>query len=602
MVDQNADNLGTVLQGQGVSDGIVLGHVTRWDRHEIYVEHVRLPESLVAAELTRFRAAVDRAEHELSELYEQLSESGLAEGETLGLLDAHKMMLRDPAIIGDTERYIRDERLNAEWALSMTLKRYEAVFAAMKDPFFRERGEDVAQIGERLYRFLVEPDGGAAGAAMAFPRGTILVAHTLSPAEALAASRNVAAFVLETGTPTGHTAIIARSMQVPTVIGLPGVCDLVGDGDRIIVDGLEGEVVLRPSQYEEILYNRRAQRAKAVRKTVRQNRALPAVTPDGTRIVLRGNLDFASQAPAVEQHGGLGVGLFRTEFLFLERATPPNEDEQTAVYAELLRAMRPHPVTIRTLDIGGDKAFEFLGGPRALPTELRAIRYSLAHEEVFLTQLRALLRASGHGELRLLLPFVTVAAEIRRTKQLLVRASAELSERGVRHDPDISIGAMIELPAAALTADLIAREVDFLSVGTNDLMHYTMAVPRDATVPEYLTNPLQPAFLKLLQMITRAGRAAGVVTSICGELAGRPRFVPLLIALGFNELSMAPDAIPLVKEVVRRTPKSEALALFQRLQGIPEPEEAKDYLDSYMVEHFPDIVSPRFRGAPHYMR
>ncbi|MCA9517605.1 MAG: phosphoenolpyruvate--protein phosphotransferase, partial [Myxococcales bacterium] len=465
MIDKHTDNLGTVLQGEGVSDGIVLGHATRWDRHEIHVEHVRLPESLVAAEVTRFRAAVDRADSELGELYEQLATSGLAEGETLGLLDAHKMMLRDPAILGDTERYIKDERLNAEWALSMTLKRYEAMFANMKDPFFRERGQDVAHIGERLYRFLVEPDAAStAGAAMEIPRGAILVAKTLSPAEALAASRHgVAAFVLETGTPTGHTAIVARSTQVPTVIGLPGVCDLVGDGDRIIVDGLEGEVVVRPSQYEELLYNRRAQRAKAVRKTVRQNKALPAVTPDGTTITLRANLDFPTQAATVEQHGGLGVGLFRTEFLFLERSTPPSEDEQAEVYAELLRAMRPHPVTIRTLDIGGDKAFEFLGGPKALPTELRAIRYCLAHEEVFLTQLRALLRASGHGELRVLLPFVTAASEIRRTKQLIMRASAELSERGVRHDPDIAIGAMIELPAAALTADLIAKEVDFLS-------------------------------------------------------------------------------------------------------------------------------------------
>lgn len=600
MGDITNENLGLVLQGEGVSDGIVLGTAARWDRSELPIEHIRLSEGLVEAEVGRFSDAIRRAERELDALNDELG-AAIGDGEHRGLFEAHKVMLRDPMIVADTERYIREERLNAEWALSMTLKRVEELFGAIKDPFFRDRGEDIRDIGARLMQHLVRAAAGDARPLLAeIPPGSILVARSLSPSEALAASRrSVAAFVLETGTAAGHTAIIARSLGIPAVVGIPNAASAIGDSDRLIVDGFEGEIVVHPTQYEELLYTRRASRARAVRRAVQQNRALPAETPDGFRVSLRGNLDFANQATSIDAHGGQGVGLFRTEFLFLEQPRPPSEDEQTAVYTSLLEALRPHPVTIRTLDVGGDKVIQFSGPESA---DLRAIRYCLANEDLFLVQLRALLRASRAGELRLLVPFITCRSEIREVKRLLARASAELNARGIRHEPDVPIGAMIEVPAAALAADLLAREVDFFSVGTNDLQQYTMAISRESHAPDYLTNPLQPAFLRLLQMITRAGRAAGIVTALCGELAGKPRFTPILIALGFNELSMTPESIPLVKEVIRRTSRVDALALFQKIQGLPSAEEAKDYLDSYMVEHFPDLITPRYRGAPHYMR
>jgi len=601
------ENLGIVLQGEGVSEGIILGSVARWDRHETLVEHVRLPESLVNAEVSRFHDAIARAEREIDELYVSLtspsagSPAKAAEGEHLGLLDAHKMMLRDPSIVNDTERYIREEHLNAEWALSMTLKRLEGMFAGVKDPFFRERGQDIHHIGERLMQFLAQGEGDEAPPSPLshLPQGAVLFAHSLSPAEALAASRqSIAAFVIEAGSTSGHTAIIARSLGIPAVVGLTGASDVVGDGDRVIVDGFEGEIVVRPTEYEEILYARRANRAKAVRRTVRQNRTLPAETPDGFSMVLRANLDFVAQAPHVDALGGRGVGLYRTEFLFLERTGPPTEDEQTEAYTSVLKALAPHPVTIRTLDVGGDKLIRFSGPEHAV---LRAIRYCLANEELFLMQLRALLRASNHGELRILVPFIASPYEIREVRRLLAVASEQLAERGISHAPDIPVGAMIEVPVAALSAQQLAREVDFFSVGTNDLIQYTMAVSRESAAPDYLTNPLQSGFLKLLRMITDAGHHAGITTAICGELAGKPWFAPILIALGFNELSMTPESIPLVKEVIRRTPRAEALALLQKFNKM-DAEEAKDYLDSYMVEHFPEIVTPRFRGAPHYMR
>lgn len=602
MSDVTSEDLGLVLQGEGVSDGIVLGTAARWDRHEVLVEHVRLPESLLNAEVSRFQDAIARAEREVDELYVTMSVAGVSSVEHLGLLDAHKLMLRDPLIVAETERFIHDEHLNAEWALSMTLKKVEGMFAAVKESFFRERGQDIHHIGERLMQFLVQGPGESSPPSPLhhLPRGAVLIAHSLSPTEALAASRQeVAAFVLETGSTSGHTAIIARSLGIPAVVGLDQAGHHVGDGDRIIVDGFEGEIVVRPSEYEELLYKRRASRLKAVRRTVRQNRALPAETPDGAKMTLRANLDFAGQAAAIEAHGGDGVGLFRTEFLFLERSRPPTEEEQTAAYASVLQAVHPRQVTIRTLDVGGDKVIQFTGPEHA---GLRAIRYCLANEELFLVQLRALLRASRYGVLRLLVPFIASPFEIHEVRRLLRQASAELHARGVQHAEHIPLGAMIELPVAALSADLLAKEVDFFSVGTNDLMQYTMAVSRETHAPDYLTNPLQPGFLRLLHMVTRAGSAAGIPTAICGELAGKPSFAPILLAMGFNELSMTPESIPLVKEVIRRTRRADALALYERITAFPSAEEAKDYLDSYMVEHFPEICAPRFRGAPHYMR
>lgn len=598
-----SQNLGIVLQGEGVSNGIVQGTAKLWNRHALEVEHIRLTESLVDAEVARFMEAVSRAEQEISDLYTSLVASGMKEGDHLGLLDAHKMMLRDPMIINDTQRYIREEHLNAEWALSMTLKKLEAVFAQMSDPFFRERGQDVSDIGERLMRFLQHPDQDEDAPHLMgeITAGAVLVAGSLSPTEAIAVSRlGIAAFVLDTGSGAGHTAIIARSLGIPAVVGLGDASDQIGDGDTIIVDGFEGEIVVHPSQYEELLYGRRAKRAKAIRRTLQQNRLLPARTPDGMEVILRGNLDFTSVASVVGQHGGDGIGLYRTEFLFLGRQVPPTEEEQYASYSEVALAFAPQSVTIRTLDIGGDKEIKYLGEDEK-GQGLRAIRWCLKNPDFFLVQLRALLRAAVHGTIRLLLPFVTTLHELREAKRLIAIAAEQLTASGTPFNSDIEIGIMIEVPAAALAADTFAREVDFMSVGTNDLMQYTMAVSRAASVPDYLKNVLQPGFLRLLQMVTRAAHAANVPVAMCGEMASKPRFAPILLALGFDELSMTPTSIPLVKEVIRRTYRSDALALFQKIIRLPA-EEAKDSLESYMVEHFPDIVTPRFRGAPHYMR
>jgi phosphotransferase system enzyme I (PtsI) len=596
-------NLGTVLRGVGVSPGIVLGNATRFDRAELPVEHVHLPDSLLDAEVSRLHEAVERAERGIDTLHETLIATGKSEGEHLSVLDAHKMMLRDPMLLGETETLIREERVNAEWALSEALAHIQEIFQAMEDTFFRERGEDVEHVGDLLFRALRQDDE-YERAIEDIPRGAIVIADNLSPAESLMLARlPVAAFAIDHGTPTSHTAIIAHSLNIPAVVGLRVACHHVGEGDRVIIDGAEGEIIAHPSPEEEIVYGRRARRAKAFFKALRQNRDVPAETKDGgTSIILRGNLDLIDEHHRIHHSGGEGVGLLRTEFLFLDRDDLPSEEEQLRSYARVLEVMAPHPVSIRTLDIGGDKLLKPSQLTADLSPALRAIRYSLRDRGLFDTQLRALLRASVHGQLRILLPFVSSLHEVRSVKRIIAELRQQLDEEGFESKAEIPLGVMIEIPAAALIADLLAKEADFFSVGTNDLIQYTLAAPRDDEAVDRFYQPIHPAMLRLLKSITMAAKKAKIEVSMCGEMAGDPRYALLLLALGFDELSMNAASIPRVKEVIRKTDTKQASRLLQDVMAMSSVNEITDYVDSYMVEHFAGLVVPKVRGAPRYAR
>ncbi len=597
---RHTENLGTVLRGARASPGIVLGKAVRVDRETVKVEHVRLPESLVKAEVSRLHDAVQAAEAEIDELYGSLTRSGMGHGEHRGLLDAHKMMLRDPMLLDDTAHRIREERLNAEWALQLTLHHLGDIFAKVEDPFFRERGSDIAHVGELLLRMLA---GGRDGQDTHVAAGSIVVSRNISPADALALGRlPVAAFVLDSGTPTSHTAIIARSLGIPAVVGLQNASDHIAEGDQIIVDGDEGEIIVHPSEDEELLYERRARRARVFMKTLRQNRGQPAETPDGSRMTLRGNLDFIGEADRILEFGGEGVGLFRTEFLFLDRPQLPSEEEQFQVYVSVLQRMNPNVVTIRTLDVGGDKVLPVERLNVTASPGLRAIRYCLHDQTLFRAHLRALLRASAYGKMRLLIPFISCMSEVVAVKRILASVRAELLDEGHPVAEHVPLGFMIEVPSAALISDLLAREADFFSVGTNDLIQYTLAISRDDPALDYLYHPLDPSILRVLRMITRSAHAAGIPVALCGEMAGEPRYALVLLALGFTELSMNARSIPLVKEIVRRTPMAEAIKLLQRLMRESSVAEITDVVDSFMVERFPEIITPRIRGAPRHMR
>ena len=590
-----------MLSGLAVAPGIVLGIAARVDRAPIPIEHVHLPQSLLDSEVSRLFEAVEKAEASIDELEASL-EPNDGSGEHLGILGAHKVMLRDPMLLGESERHIREQAMNAEWAVSETLVHIGEIFAHIDDPFFRERGSDVEHVGDLLLRMLAGEDS-YDHAIEDISRGAVVVADGLSPAEALSvARRSVSAFVLEHGTMTSHTAIVARSMNIPAVVAVPGVTEHIGEGDRVIVDGDEGEVIISPTKEEELVYARRERRQKAFRRALRQNRQKPAKTTDDYEIIIRGNLDFASDVSRIGDAGGSGVGLFRTEFLFIDRAELPGEEEQLDIYTRVLHEASPHPVTIRTLDLGGDKKLQSERAGIVNSPGLRAIRYCLRDRELFDTQLRALLRASAHGELRLLIPFITSMSEVRRVKRVIAEVKEGLIAQGHKVADTIPLGFMVEVPGAVLISDALAAEADFLSVGTNDLIQYTLAIARDDEGVSGLYQPLHPALLRLLAMVTKAGKEAQVPVSICGEMAADPRYALVLLALGFNELSMTSSAIPLVKEVIRRSSLAEAQELFARIQQMVHAGEIADYVDSLMVDRFSDIVRPSMRSAPRSAR
>ena len=607
---RHSHNLGTVLRGVGVSPGIILGNAYRLDSTDIQIEHIHLPDSLLNAEVKRLNEAVARADATIDKLQIDLAAVGHTEpridtdtGEHIAVLDAHKLMLHDPMLLGEAEKLIHEQGINAEWALSEALQHILGIFEAMEDPFFKERGRDVQDVGEMLLRAL-QGDEGLRQVVGDVPRGAIVVAEVLSPAEALTLARlPVSAFVMADGTPTSHTAIIAHSMDIPAVVGVKSLAEHVGDGERIIVDGVEGEVVVHPSAEEEVLYSRRARRARAFYRALKQNRDVPATTTCGDHtMVLRGNLDLVEEGRRVRENGAEGIGLFRTEFLFLDRRDLPQEDEQYETYRQVLEDLKPHPVTMRTLDIGGDKLMKVVRPEMRASSGLRAIRYCLQDRPLFETQLRALLRASAHGPLRLLLPFITTVSEVRTVKQMIEHTRAKLIEEGHEVAEAIPIGAMIELPAAALISSRLAEEVDFFSIGTNDLIQYTLAVGRDEEALEYLHQPLHPSILALIRIVIKAAQNKGLPVSMCGEMAGDPRYTLVLLGLGFDELSMNAASIPLVKEVIRRSTLEDGRILLKNIRSLETVEEIADFVDSHMVQHFPDIVSPRMRGAPRHHR
>ena len=594
--------LGTVLRGVGVAPGIVLGAASRMDHAPVPVEHVHLPPSLLDAEVARLRDAVERAEQAIDTLHQSLAEAGGSHGEHYGVLDAHKMMLRDHMLLDESERRIRELGINAEWAVTDTLDHITDVFSNLEDPFFRERGSDVQHVGDLLLRTL-RGDDAYQQAIDDVPRGAIVVASGLSPAEALTlARRPVSGFALDHGTATSHTAIVARSMGIPAVVGLVDASERVGDGDRVILDGGEGEVILHPSPEEELVYARRERRAKAFSRALRQNRDKPAITEDGSEVTLRGNLDFAADSQRIAEFGGWGVGLFRTEYLFLDRVVLPTEDEQLDIYTRILKESAPHQVDIRTLDLGGDKQLSVERAGVVVSPGLRAIRYCFRDRALFDSQLRALLRASVHGSLRILIPFVTNMGEVQRVKRIVAEITETLRAEGHRVAEHVPVGFMVEVPGAALIADALSAEADFLSVGTNDLIQYTLAISRDDEAVSGLYQPLHPGVLKLMQATTRAALAADIDVSICGEMAGDPRYALILIALGFTALSMNATSIPMVKEVIRRCTREEADQLLAQVMSLGSADEISDRVDSYMVERFPDIVRPRMRQAPRFAR
>lgn len=574
------------LQGIGVSPGIGQATAFVLQRRLGRAPRYTVPERRVAHEVKRFLLALKKSKHEVLQAREKIDPK--TRKDLLYLLDAHLLLLEDEMLARATVKRIRRSRINAEGALEEVLDGLRRTFDRIEDDYLRERKMDLDYVGERLLRNLGEHDHEALSK---IPGKVVLVAHDLSPADTAHLSPDkVVAFVTDMGSRTSHTAIMARALQIPAVVGLGTVTRMARSGEPILVDGLRGRVVVRPS--EEILRETGAQRRHYLQdlRRLERLRKLPAITLDGRRVRVRANIELVEEIPTVIANGAEGVGLYRTEFFYIDQPHLPTEEDHFRVYRKVVERTHPHPATIRTFDLGGDKFASAMPLAKELNPALglRAIRFCLKEVDIFKEQLRGLLRASVHGRLAILLPMISELGEVRQTRELLAQAMDDLKRRHIPYDPDVPIGAMIETPSACITADLLARELDFFSIGTNDLIQYTMAIDRVNEDVAYLYQPLHPAILRLIQRVVEAGRKAGIPVGLCGEMAGEPLDLPVLLGLGIDEISMTPTSIPRIKKLVRGLRYEETRRIADRALRFNTGGEVVDYVRDEMSRRFPE--------------
>ncbi len=586
MVSEKSKN--RIYHGIGASPGIVIGEARVADRTKIVVVETAISFDEVAGEIKRFHAALRKAKKDLTVLKEQISRTRGTEH--LYVIDTHLMILDDSMLTNETVSMIEREKINAEAALNRTLKKFKEFFEGIEDEYLRERSSDVETVVERVLRNML----GKRTELLCEPEGrVVIVAHDLSPADILQFDKDkVIGFITDLGGKTSHTSIVSRSLEIPSVVGLERITGEISDGDPIIIDGAKGLVIVDPDEETFRDYLQHKQYYEYREKELLKLRDLPAETVDGQRILLKGNVEFIEEVPSIKKHGGEGIGLYRTEMLFLGRTTIPDEEEQFRTYAEIVRQMAPYPVTIRTLDVGGDKFVNDLNLDDELNPALglRAIRLSLRCPDMFKAQLRAILRASSYGPVRVFFPMISGIAEIRSAKAILEEAREELRTAGIPFDENMEIGIMIETPSAVIIADLLAREVDFFSVGTNDLIQYSLAIDRTNEHLSHLYEPLHPAVLRSLKIVADAAHAAGIYVSMCGEMAGEPNYLPILLGLGFDELSMNAVSIPKVKKILRRCSRREAEKLALQALTFSTATEVDAYLQSQIVTRFSDSI------------
>lgn len=573
------------LRGIGASPGIVQGRAFLVERYKVRLPQKRIPALQVKEEIKRFLRAIEEAKSQLREIKEKILDPQVRQHAFI--LDVHLMILDDQMLIKNTIDHIRKKKINSEWALDLTLEKLDAAFKTIEDEYLRERRNDLHYVAARIFRNLM---GKKHDDITKIKGKVIVVAHDLSPADTLQMQLNqVAGFVTDIGGKVSHTAILARSLGIPAVVGAEVATSLINGGDLLILDGENGEVVINPTEQMAETYLERQRRVKLLEREILKYAALPAVTRDGIRIHLQANIEMVGEIPSAKSHGAEGIGLYRTEILYLNRKDLPSEEEHYRTYRALAESISPGVSTIRTLDIGGDKFLShYSQGNEMNPAMgLRAIRFSMKETDIFRTQLSGILRASAHGKLRILFPMISSIEEIRRAKTFLEEVKKDLLRSRIPFDRQIPVGAMIEIPSASLTADLLAREVDFFSIGTNDLIQYALAVDRINEHVSYLYEPLHPAILRIIRHVVQSAHHAGIPVAICGEMAAEPAYVLVLLGLGLEEFSMNPIAIPKVKKMLRKVSVAEARVLTEKLFQLTTATEIKRYVRKWMAERFP---------------
>ena len=583
------------LYGIRGSSGIVIGKVLVLNHQPDRIASYHLDDARVEPEVERFRAAAGRVEDELVALRHTF-EGELSDA--LSIIDSHILMIRDKFITRRTVILIREKKINAEWALSRVLNQLKKKFDRITDGYIRDRFADVQYVVDRLFVHL-------SGQQQEFPDGmdgpVILVSNDFSPEDTLKMqSENVLGFLTEKGGITSHTAIVARSLGLPAVVGLENITSACRSGDTVILDGFSGRVYLSPTwdlQQQYLEYDRQH---RAFTDEIAWYIHLSSETVDGLRVRLSANIEMPDELQTVQRYGGEGIGLFRSEFDYFQQDQMPDEDTLFATYRDLLAGLAPDPVTIRTLDVGGDKFASRLASPgmrldreRNPALGLRSIRFSLREPVLFITQLRAMLRASTYGRLRILLPMISSLGELRRVRGMLHTIMQDLHQEGIPFYQDVEIGIMIEVPSAVIMADTLAAEVDFFSIGTNDLIQYSLAIDRGNEYVAHMYEPLHPSVLRMISQTVDSAHNQGIEVSLCGEMAGDVVTAPVLLGLGLDELSMRPSAIPFVKRLLRQSSFSQLTDLGSRVLHCGDGEEVRAILTEYLPEQYPEEFGDR---------
>jgi len=575
-----------IIQGVGASPGIVTGKAFMVERSKVRAPEKRIQSEQVDDEVERFLRAIQESRNQLMEIKEKILDPEVRRHSFI--LDVHLMILDDQMLIQDTIDTIRKKKVNPEWALDLTLEKLDTAFKAIEDEYLRERRSDLHYVSARIFRNLL----GKKHDDIAKIKGkVIVVAHDLSPADTLQMNlKNLAGFITDVGGKVSHTAILSRSLGIPAVVGLEVGTSLINGGDLIIMDGDTGEVVINPTEKVSESFLERKRRIKTVEREVLKYASLPAETRDGVRVRLHANIEMVGEVPSAKNHGAEGIGLYRTEILYLNRKDLPTEEEHYQTYRRLAESISPAVATIRTLDIGGDKFLvNYSAGNEMNPAMgLRAIRFSMKEVDIFKIQLRGILRASVHGKLRILFPMISGIGEIRQAKAILEEVKKSLAKARVPFDQGIEIGAMIEIPSASITADILAREVDFFSIGTNDLIQYALAVDRINEHVSYLYEPLHPAILRIIRGVVQSAHQVGIPVAICGEMAAEPAYSLVLLGLGLDEFSMNPVAIPKVKKVLRKSRFEETQNLVEQIFQFSTASEIEGHVRNWMAERFPE--------------
>lgn len=589
-MSETGDQRERVFRGVAASEGVCEGKIVVLQKPDDHVPHRSISPDEISDEIRRFEEALARTRQDIKEVQEKVSSA--MDASEAGIFDAHLLVLEDPSLIDEAIRVLKKDTVNIEQAFHRALEKYTATLAAVDDAYLRERVSDMRDVGARVLDNLTGRNNDDFLDPVTEP--AIVVCHEMPPsATARLAEKEVLGIVMDVGGATSHTAIMARSLGIPAVSGLGDISQRIATGDYALLDGYTGVVTVDPSEQTQFEYGVLIRRKQDLAEKLAELRDKPATTLDGKRITLSANIEHPSDAALVKEYGGEGVGLFRTEYLFIHRDTLPGEDEQYEAYSRVARELKPNPVIIRTLDLGGDKFLSHLRVPEEMNPFLgwRAIRFCLEEQDIFRAQLRAILRASVHGDVRMMYPMISGVGEMDQANALVEECKAELKSEGRDFNPDLEIGAMIEIPSAVMVADGLAKRAKFFSIGTNDLIQYSLAVDRMNEKIAHLYRPTHPAILTFIRMTIEASIRAGAWTGVCGEMAHEPTLAVLLLGLGAEELSVAAPSIPKIKYLIRNLDLQKAKDLAAQALQCESAAEILEKATEFAKQTAPDLYT-----------